>query len=151
LSGFLLDTNVLSETARAVPDPNVARFVSERDDLWISTVSIQELVFGAEQLPEGRKKDALVMWISNLAGLFGGRVLQLDWQAAALAGRFKSLARKAGLNGVDLDASIAGIALSNELVLATRNTKDFEPMQIGLFNPWLADAPLPFGGLSGEK
>jgi toxin FitB len=149
LSGFLLDTNVLSETARAFPDPKVARFVSERDDLWICTVSIQELVFGAEQLPEGRKKDALALWISNLAGLFGGRVLQLDWQAAALAGRFKSLAKKAGLNGVDLDASIAGIASSNELVLATRNTKDFEPMQIGLFNPWLDDA-LSGSGTNGK-
>jgi toxin FitB len=151
LSGFLLDTNVLSETARACPDPKVASFVSERDDLWICTVSIQELVFGAEQLPEGRKKDALTIWISNLAGLFGGRVLQLDWQAAALAGRFKSLAKKAGLSGVDLDASIAGIAFSNELVLATRNTKDFEPMQIGLFNPWLDDALSGPGDSSGKK
>jgi toxin FitB len=151
LSGFLLDTNVLSETARAFPDPKVVKFVSEQDDLWICTVSIQELVFGAEQLPEGRKKDALAIWISNLAGLFGGRVLHLDWQAAALAGRFKSLAKKAGLNGVDLDASIAGIAFSNELVLATRNTIDFEPMQIGLFNPWLDYTLSGSGGLSGEN
>ncbi len=146
MNGYLLDTNVLSETARANPDPRVASFVSQRDDLWICTVSIQELVFGAEQLPDGSKKHALAFWISNLAGLFGGRVLHLDWQAAALAGRFKSLAKKAGLNGVDLDASIAGIASSNELLLATRNTRDFEPMQIGLFNPWLDDPPLGPGG-----
>jgi toxin FitB len=60
----------------------------------------------------------------------------MDWQAATLAGRFKSLASKAGLNGVDLDAQIAGIAVSNGLVLATRNIKDFNPMLIDVINPW---------------
>jgi predicted nucleic acid-binding protein len=136
MPGYLLDTNVISETARLRPDPRVVQFVTERDDIWICTVSIQELVFGAEQMARGRKHDAIAKWISDLAAVFNERVLQLDWQAAALAGRFKSLAKDAGLNQVDLDASIAGIAFSNDLVLATRNTNDFLPMRIPLFNPW---------------
>ncbi len=139
MNGFLLDTNVLSETAKAKPDPRVITFITERNDLWICTVSVQELVFGAEQMPEGKKRDAISLWIANLAGLFTGRVLQMDWRAAALAGRFKNLAKNAGLIGIDLDASIAAIAFSNELVLATRNTRDFELMQISLFNPWADD------------
>jgi toxin FitB len=145
LNGFLLDTNVLSETAKAKPDPRVVKFITERNDLWICTVSVQELVFGAEQMAEGKKRDAIALWIASLAGLFSGRVLHMDWQAAALAGRFKNLAKTAGLNGIDLDSSIAAIAFSNELVLATRNTRDFEPMQISVFNPWVDD----MGGWGG--
>lgn len=56
MSGCLIDTNVISELTKASPDSGVVAFLSERDDLWLSSVVVHELEFGLRRLPRGRRR-----------------------------------------------------------------------------------------------
>jgi toxin FitB len=134
--GYLLDTNVISETIKPSPDAAVAAFLAETPDLWISTPSVQELFYGLERMPTGRNRQALASWIDGLKFHFDDRILPLDWDAARRAGACRALGQSEGLNGHEIDSQIAGIALHHGLTVATRNIKDFAELGVPLFNPW---------------
>ena len=64
--GYLLDTNVISEIMRTAPHPGVVAFLSERDDLWLSSIVIHELEYGVRRMPQGRRRDRLEAELSRL-------------------------------------------------------------------------------------
>ncbi|WEV63808.1 type II toxin-antitoxin system VapC family toxin [Bifidobacterium sp. ESL0732] len=136
---FLLDTNVVSEIAsRKVPDANVLAwfFAQSPDALYISSITLAELIYGIELLPEGQRKDDIRNSVVSTLSDFRFRPLPFDEQAAPyyalVAAQRKKLGRPMGPN----DAMITAIAMANNMVIVTRNVKDFENTGIKIINPW---------------
>ena len=138
MTGYLLDTNVVSELTRDTPDSRVVAFLNGQDDLWLSSILIHELEFGLQLLPPGRSRDLLYAMKSTIVSTYDGRILSLDVPAAEWASQLRAQARRSG-HVLDMgDALIAGIARANRLILATRNIVDFQAIDVEVVNPWTA-------------
>ena len=138
MSGYLLDTNVVSETMRRAPDLQVVTFLTEHDDLWLSTIVLHELDYGVRRLEQGRKRDRLQADLAGLATEYGDRILPLDRAAAEWAARFRAQSQRSG-RALELgDALIAGTAKAHGLCIATRNVTDFQHLDVDVTNPWVA-------------
>ena len=85
MTGFLLDTNVVSELTEESPDPGVTAFLSEQDDLWLSPVVLHELEFGLQLLPQGRRRDGLRQTLSELIEEYEDQILPLERKEAEWA------------------------------------------------------------------
>ena len=109
----------------------------DEDRAFISVASIAELRRGIALMDEGRRREALTAWLAeDLSARFAGRIVPID---PAIAGRWGDLmaqARQSGFALSVMDGFFAATALDRELVLATRNTKDFALLGVPLFNPW---------------
>ncbi len=136
MTGFLLDTNVISEVSRESPDPRVIRFLTDEGDLWLSSVTVYEMEYGLELLPHGRRLENLRTVQSDILAAFDDRVLPLDRNAAEWAARFRARSRQSGRPMDVGDALIAGTARGNGLTIATRNVGDFESADLEIVNPW---------------
>ena len=121
MSGYLIDTNVVSELTKASPDTGVIAFLSEQDDLWLSSVVLHELEFGLQSLPQGRRRDDLRQVLSDFITEFDDRILPLGRIEAEWAARLRA---EANLSGRVLhlgDALIAGTAKAHGLSVATNS------------------------------
>ena len=136
MSGYLLDTNVISELTKARPDKGVISFLSRQDDLWIPVVVLHELQHGLQRLPVGQRRYELEFALTAFIAEYEERVLPLYREAAEQAGNFRAQAHRSGRMLELGDALIAGTAVAHGLILATRNTKDFDYLAIELINPW---------------
>ncbi len=139
MSGYLLDTNVVSETMRSVPDARVVTFLAEHDDLWLSSIVVHELEYSVRRLARGRRRSGLEADLLRLATEYEDRILPLDRVGAEWAARLRVLAQRSG-HTLDLgDALIAGTAKAHDLAVATRNIADFQRVGVELVNPWEAE------------
>jgi hypothetical protein len=137
VTGFLLDTNVISEAIKPVPNPRVTEFLHDRHDrLWLSVVVLYEMEYGVHLLPRGRRRLEVATLITGIVRNYADRILPLNREAALRAARLRARARRAGRPGQTADALIAGTAAANDLVVATRDTGDFAPFDIEVLNPW---------------
>ena len=110
MSRHLLDTNVISELTRHSPAPQFVSFLSEQDDLWLSSLVVHELEYGLRLLPEGRRRSRLSELQSGILAAYEDRILPLDAKGAEWAAHFRAEARLIG-RPLDLgDALIAGTA-----------------------------------------
>ncbi len=142
---ILLDTNILSEVLRPVPDPTVEKWLDSQPDasLFTSAITEAELYLGVALMPLGRRQAALAAAIGNiLADDFAGRILPFDSPAAAAFAGVIASRRRAGRPMSPLDAQIAAIARSRGATLATRNVRDFERCGINVVNPWTEAGPV---------
>jgi predicted nucleic acid-binding protein len=134
-----LDTNVISELARQVPDPGVLSWLDllEVTDVVTTAVTAAELRYGVAKLPGGHRKRELTAVIRGiLTEDFQGRVLPFDARASVQYAEIVTDRERVGrLIGV-ADAQIAAICRDLDAMLATRNTADFEHTGIELINPW---------------
>ena len=136
MTGYLLDTNVVSELTRDVPHPRVVTFLNEHHDLWLSSLVIHELEYGLQLLPHGRRRNLLFAMQSDIVSRYDDRILSLDRPAAEWAAQLRAQARRSG-RPVDVgDALIAGIARAHDLCVATRNVGDFDGLDVDVTNPW---------------
>jgi predicted nucleic acid-binding protein len=138
---ILLDTNVLSEMMKPTPHDSVRRWVDAQDKslLWMSAISAMELRIGVEILPPGSRRGLLTTSLEIvLTQLFAGRVLPFDLDAAEAAARVSAHRRLRGRNVEWRDTQIGGAALSRQAIVATRNTRDFDDLDLKLVNPWTA-------------
>jgi predicted nucleic acid-binding protein len=136
---FLLDTNVISESARPRPDTGVMDWLDTTDEeqLFLSVVSLAELRHGIERLSDGKRKAALDVWLTEqLAPRFEGRLLHVDAETADQWGRVVARGQAAGRPMGAMDAFIAAHARQHYLVLVTRNTTDFADAGVRLLNLW---------------
>jgi len=134
---LLLDTNVISELTRPRPEAKVVRLLRSVVDPWLCTVTLHELIYGAERSPDPLQRAKLFAWIQEIKIEFSGRFVIVDNEIAELSGRVRALADAQGRPADPLDAIIAACAQIGGLTLATRNTRDFEAFGIELLNPWL--------------
>jgi hypothetical protein len=133
---YLLDTNVVSELARARPEPALIEWISTvaDDSLFLSVLTIGELREGVEALPSGRKRESLRLWLeTDLARWFGDRLLPVD---AAVADRWGRLVAAAKSTPAAIDSLLAATALQHDLRLVTRNVADFAFLGLEVVNPW---------------
>ena len=139
MTGYLLDTNVVSELSNDVPNPGVISFLIEHDDLWLASVVVHELEYGLQLLPEGQRRNRLYASHEDILTRYDDRILPLDRPAAESAALLRAEARRSGRT-LDLgDALIAGIAKANDLSVVTRNVRDFDGLDIEIVNPWEAE------------
>ena len=136
MASFLLDTNVVSELTKAIPDTRVVLFLAEQSDLWLSSVVIYELEYGLQLLPEGRRRCRLAEAQAGILTAYRGRILPLDRSSAEWAAIFRAQARRSGYAMDVGDALIAGIARANGMSVATRNVRDFDGLGLEVANPW---------------
>jgi len=136
---FLLDTDVLSEILRSLPEPTVLRwFASQSEDqLFVSAVTQAEMLLGARLLPPGKRQQKLQ---GALQGLFerdfADRVLPFDARSVVHYAEIVACRRGVGRPISQFDAQIAAIALQHGMALATRNLRHFEGLGLGLIDPW---------------
>lgn len=139
MSGFVLDTSVISERLRPRPDELVALWIDSQraGTLHLPTIVIGEVAAGIEWLAAGRRRDRLQEWLYNdLIRGFQGKILVFDEEAALAFGRLTAQARRAGCPAKVADAQIAAIAAAHGLTVATRDITDFAGFGIPLANPW---------------
>jgi toxin FitB len=139
LPGIVLDTNVVSEPKRAVPDPNVVAWYARQsaDQLYVTSTVLAELAFGIELLPAGRRRRSLEAWLGErVISLFEGRILPFDTEDPLVYGRLMAAARRRGRPARVGDAEIAAVAIRHGFAIATRNTSDFADFGAPLLNPW---------------
>ena len=134
--GCLLDTNVVSETIRSNPHSRVAAFLTERDDLWLSSIVIHELEYGVRRLLQGRRRAGLQADLLRFTTEYEDRILPLDRTGAEWAAQFRVRAQHSGLTLNLGDALIAGTAKAHDLAVATRNVREFEGLGVDVVNPW---------------
>ena len=138
MSGYLLDTNVISELTKDIPEPRVVSFLAGRDDVWVSSILVHEVEYGVRLLPQGSRRSQLSAMQAGILSAYAHRILPLDKEGAEWAAEFRANARRSG-ETVDMgDALIAGIARANALTVATRNVGDFERLGVDVVNPWAA-------------
>lgn len=144
---ILLDTNVLSELMRPNPNGDVVQWIDALpdDDVWISAVTVGEIRLGLALLPEGHRKQILTGLADQMfRAEFFERCLPFDYQAAGEYAKIVSSRSRQGRPITVEDAQIAAIAITADLALATRNTKDFQNLEgLKLINPWKADSYRP--------
>ena len=136
MSGFLLDTNVVSELIKDVPEPRVVAFLSEQQDFWLSAIVVHELEFGVQRLPQGRRREQLRMAVAKIMAEYETRIIPVGRAEAELSAILRAEAQQSGRTVHVDDALIAGTAKFHNLCVATRNTRDFEGMDVEIINPW---------------
>jgi predicted nucleic acid-binding protein len=138
---IVLDTNVLSETIRPVPDSGVMRWLEAEPpgSLFATAVTEAELLYGARLLPAGRRRQALEHALRQLfVEDFAGRMLSFDSAAADAFATIAAGRRRLGRPIATFDAQIAAIARAHGATVATRNVGDFEACGVRIVNPWNA-------------
>jgi predicted nucleic acid-binding protein len=143
---IILDTNIISELTRRIPEPGVTSWLDSlpAEEVGTTAVTAAELLYGVARMPAGRRKTELAAAVRGLLGdEFRDRVLPFDEHCASryadiVCGR-ETLGRPISV----ADAQIAAICRTAEATLATRNTNDFSGTGIELINPWKLDRPGP--------
>jgi predicted nucleic acid-binding protein len=138
VSGFLLDTNVISELVRPKAEPKVRAWVADTDEslLYLSVLTLGEIRKGIAGLQNAARRVALEAWLDgDLSLRFTNRILSID---QAVADRWGRLAAQAGRKSPlpVIDGLLAATALHYNLTLVTRNTKDVAVTGVPVFDPW---------------
>lgn len=138
---IVLDTNVVSECIRTLPNAAVLAWLDRQDanTLFITSTSVAELVCGIHLLPIGRRRSLLADALTALLDeLFGERILAFDKAAALAYGPLVARARSAGRQIAIADAQIAAVASVCRFSVATRDSSAFKAAGARVIDPWLA-------------
>ena len=135
---IILDTNVVSEAMKPNPNPAVQAWLDEQaaETLYLSSITLAELLFGIGSLPAGRRKNALTQTLDGLLDLFGDRVLAFDTDSARRYAELAVKARAAGKGLPTPDGYIAAIAAAHGFTVATRDVAPFQAAGLNVINPW---------------
>ena len=144
MTGWLLDTNILSELRRPKPEPKVTAFIAAQplESLYISTVTLAEIRFGIELLSDAARRSELNDWLSRkVRPMFEHRVLEitedimLKWRLLVEEGR------KTGHTFSQPDLIIAATAQHHGITVASRDTSEYVKARVPVFNPWTDTLP----------
>lgn len=135
---ILLDTNVVSEAMKPEPDAAVLAWLNEQaaQTLYLSSVTLAELLFGIRALSAGKRKNLLDRALAELLALFGNRVLPFDPDAARHYADLAVAARNGGRGFPTPDGYIAAIAASRGFIVASRDTSPYQAAGVRVINPW---------------
>lgn len=140
MTGFLLDTNVISELVRPKPDVDVLRWVEETDEsiLFLSVLTLGEIRNGVSRLRSGRRRGRLESWLQvDLPLRFQDRILPIDAAIADRWGRVSAIAAAKGKPVPVIDGLLAATAIHHNLTLVTRNGSDVSGIGVPTLNPWV--------------
>ena len=138
MSGFLLDTNVVSELVRPRPNPNVSKWINATDEslLFLSVLTLGEIRKGIAAVRDASRLAALERWFSgDLLLRFSNRLLPVDEAVADRWGRLSAFAARKSPIPV-IDGLLAATAMHYNLTFVTRNVRDVAAASVPLFNPW---------------
>lgn len=136
---YLLDTCVISEVVKKEPHPGVVRWLDTGDEgrMYLSVLTIGELIKGITKLPNGEKREKLQSWVRNdLAVRFGPRLVEIDAEIARAWGMLLGEAENRGEKLPVVDSLIAVSASVHDLIVVTRNVQDMARCRARVFNPW---------------
>ena len=142
--GWLLDTNILSELRRPKPERKVLAFVGAQplELLYISTVTLAEIRFGIELLPDVARRSELNNWLAHkVRPMFEQRVLAITEDIMLEWGLMVEEGRKAGHTFSQPDLIIAATGQHHGLTIVSRDTADYVKAQVTVFNPWTDRLP----------
>ena len=134
----LLDTCTVAELRKPDGHPAVKAAVAEIPDadLFLSVLTVGEIVKGIALLAAGKKKKALASWLVELESQFGDRILAIDAETARIWGEMTARAQKKGIVIPAIDGLLAATALRHGLHVMTRNTRHFESSGALIVDPW---------------
>lgn len=141
MTGWLLDTNVISELRRARPNARVREFVAAQplEQLFVSTVTFAEIRYGIERVSEPIRRAELSDWLAHrLRPMFDQRALEVTEDVMFRWRLLVEDGRKAGHTFSQPDLIIAATAIQHGLTVVTRDTADFALAKVALLNPWAA-------------
>ena len=139
MSGYLLDTNVISELTKLQPESKVVSWFQSTSEelLYLSVLAIGEIRKGINLLPRSNKRVLLESWLANdLVLRFAGRIIEVNLDIAERWGLISAQAKIAGTPLAVIDGLMAATALHHNLTLVTRNTKNVQVAGINTLNPW---------------
>ena len=137
---ILLDTNVVSEAMTREPHPQVRAWLDAQaaETLFISSVTLAELLFGVGALPAGKRKDTLAAALDDVLDLFVDRILSFDTSAARRYAELAVKARSAGKGFPTPDGYIAAIAAAHGFTVASRDASACNAAGLTVIDPWTA-------------
>jgi predicted nucleic acid-binding protein len=135
---IVLDTNVVSEAMKPEPAASVRSWLNDQaaETLYLSSVTLAELLFGIRALPAGRRKNMLDRALAELLELFKDRVLPFDTDAASHYAELAVRARQGGRGFPTPDGYIAAIAASRGFIVASRDASSYAAAGVSVINPW---------------
>jgi hypothetical protein len=145
---IILDTSVISELTRPVPDPGVMTWLDSlpAEETAITAITAAELRYGVRRMPDGHRKTGLSEAVNTLITTdFRDRVEPFDVLAADQYADVVTAREHAGQPISTSDAQIAAICRVLNATLATRNTSDFTGIGVNLIDPWKAAGSPPPG------
>ncbi len=134
----LLDTNVLAELVKPNGNPAVQAALDEipTANVFLSVLTLGEIVKGICLLAPGKKKRHLTAWLAGLENAYGERILPLDVETVRIWGELTAISQKRGSVIPPIDGLLAATALRHGLHVMTRNTKPFEASGALVIDPW---------------
>jgi predicted nucleic acid-binding protein len=137
---IVLDTKVVAEAMKPQPHPALLAWLNEQlaETLYLSSVTLAELLFGIGVLPAGKRKEMLTQAIDGLLELFPDRILPFDTDAARHYATLAATARTGGRGFPTPDGYIAAIAASRGFIVASRDTAPYQAARVNVIDPWEA-------------
>lgn len=148
VSGWLLDTNILSELRRPRPEPKVIAFIGAQplELLHASTVTFAEIRFGIELSSDANRRAELHGWLTHtVRPLFEQRVLEVSEDILVAWRLMVEDGRKSGHTYSQPDLIIAATALHHGLTVVSRDTSEYRQAHVPVFNPWTDSLPTAVG------
>ncbi len=136
MKAYLLDTNVISEIMTAEPNQRVIDFLAHLKESYLSVITLHELHYGLQLLPEGQRRNTIANKLQNLLTHYNDYIIPVNQAIALQAALLRADAKQEGRIVHLADALIASTARVNNWVVATRNTNDFIDSGVDIINPW---------------
>ena len=136
---YLLDTCTISEMVAVKPNPNVLNWFESQSEktLFLSIITIGEIEKGIYQLPASKKRTLLETWLfDELMPSFHGRILEINRKLMTTWAKMIADLKIKGVIRPSFDSLIEAAALHHQLILVTRNVKNFQNSQVTILNPW---------------
>jgi len=134
----LLDTNVVSEATKPNPNTAVGNWLGSQDlaETYLSVITLGEIEQGITRLGSTQRAERYRSWLETLRQTYAGQILSLDERVLQTWGRLTGEALKQGRPPALLDSLLAATAVTFDLVLVTRNTRDVATLPVKVFDPW---------------
>jgi predicted nucleic acid-binding protein len=144
VTGWLLDTNILSELRKPKPEATVVAFIAGQplELLYVSTVTFAEIRFGIEMVAESNQRAELNVWLTHtVRPMFEGRVLPVSEDVMFKWRLLVEEGRKSGHTFTQPDLIIAATGLCHGLTIVSRDMRDYERARVSRLNPWINTLP----------
>ncbi|MBC5809853.1 MAG: type II toxin-antitoxin system VapC family toxin [Candidatus Eremiobacteraeota bacterium] len=140
MSGFLLDTNLVSELSRDVrkANPGVLSWVETADEkaMFLSVITLGEIRKGIQKVSDAKRRASLEKFLASLAQRFEDRLLVLDRDVLDCWGRVCGSLERGGVRVAVIDSLIGATALNHNLTVVSRDVAGFHQMGLSPLNPW---------------